>query len=1289
MIGKLKNHLHQMVQAGVKGHLDYTLQKRIILSNQISYMLIILIVFVMLIRMWFLHIYLIAWWGLLEILLLLLVPFLNRKKKFSLAHTLLALLPPVIVLFEAPLIKVLHHKPLPIAYHFLPRFLPIAFLLLPMTLIDITKKWQYWSVILLHIACLMLFDPVHIWLGVEYNKAVFTLDNMPAMNLMILITLVFLVIIFQSIQSINHKYSLKNTLLEDKNAEQQATLKTTRQELKKNVILYQILTENSSDLIERFDRNRQVTYTSPSIERILGYTLQERKLITLESITHPEDAKWLYNQMAENTVNQKKYSTYVFRTRHKAGHYIWAEVVANTFYDENGEYDGSITSARDITERKEAEQKLQVNEERFRLAQNFANIGTWEWNIQTDQMIWSTQAYYLMGFYDEVATPSFDNFIEAIHPEDRTRVQTSMQESTSEGKKHEVEYRVVWQNGLVHWVKCQGDVQYNEEGQVTKMIGVIQDVNQRKIDGENLQSSYKSLADFKMALDESTIVAIVNTQGNITYANENFSKISGYATNELIGRNYDVLIPKKKIKEGVLDIIQAGNIWQGEINNYHKNGEDYWLKTTIVPFVNEESKPLQYMVICMDITDRKKAEDTIKIQYLQIDLQNQELQATNEELRQTNEVLSSTMEQLRESEQRLSLATQSAKLGVWDWDIVNNHLVWDDQMFQLYGRKPEGFGSAYEAWEASLHPDDVEKARADLALACQGQGHYNAQFRVRHLNGTIHYIKAFAKVIFDSEHKAMRMIGINWDVTHEKEAEEELTNQKRVLEQILDTLPINIYIKDNEGRLVFLNKETCDTYRISTDYLGKTDTDIFPEEIAQRFAKDDLKVVKGVKMESWEEHIRWRHLDINLLVGKRLISFEKNKPPYILGYSVDITARKRFEQELIQAKRKAEEAAIAKEQFLSTMSHEIRTPMNAVIGMTHVLLENDPRDDQLENLKILKFSAQTLLSLINDILDFNKIDAGKVEFEDAIFELPELMESIQKSFAFTAQEKGIELRFFTDDDIPTKVVGDPVRLTQVLTNLMNNAIKFTHQGNVKVALHLVNETHKDIMVRFTVKDTGVGIPKGKQKIIFERFTQANPETIRKFGGTGLGLAIVKRLLELQDSKIFLESEENRGAKFYFDLKLKKHMPILNKDYHAVNKDTIQKTKGQKILLVEDTKINQLVVAKFLKTWHLKIEYAVNGLEAIEQAQKNVYDLILMDLQMPEMDGYEATRGIRLMPKHKDTPIIALTASALVEERERAFKAGVTDYLTKPFSPNELYNKIIRYIQINGESSELP
>lgn len=386
-------------------------------------------------------------------------------------------------------------------------------------------------------------------------------------------------------------------------------------------------------------------------------------------------------------------------------------------------------------------------------------------------------------------------------------------------------------------------------------------------------------------------------------------------------------------------------------------------------------------------------------------------------------------------------------------------------------------------------------------------------------------------------------------------------------------------------------------------------------------------------------------------------------------------------RELRIAKEQAEKSMKAKETFLSTMSHEIRTPMNAVIAMTHFLLEEDPRPNQKENLNTLKFSAENLLVLINDILDFSKIDAGKVEFEEVPFNLKMLTHDLLHAFQSTAQEKKLELKSQFDKNLPNNIVGDPVRLNQILTNLISNGIKFTKKGFVELSLRKISEDENTLQIEFSVSDSGIGIPQDKFDLIFESFEQASKDTTRKFGGTGLGLTITKRLLELQGSKIQLESKLGEGSKFYFQLKFRKDISEKHKNPNTIEKSKENSLKGTRVLIVEDNNVNQLIATKFLEKWGASVSIAENGLEGVEMVKNNQYDVVLMDLQMPEMDGFEATRNIRKMKGsyYEELPILALTAAAMVEVREQVLSAGMNDYISKPFNPNELFSKINRHL----------
>jgi len=386
--------------------------------------------------------------------------------------------------------------------------------------------------------------------------------------------------------------------------------------------------------------------------------------------------------------------------------------------------------------------------------------------------------------------------------------------------------------------------------------------------------------------------------------------------------------------------------------------------------------------------------------------------------------------------------------------------------------------------------------------------------------------------------------------------------------------------------------------------------------------------------------------------------------------------------QIMIAKKKAEHTALIKAKFLSTMSHEIRTPMNAVIGLTNILQQEKPRPDQIENLNTLMFSADLLLSLINDILDFSKLEAGKITFENHDFDLHLLTNNIRNSIKLKAEEKNLEFETSIDPDVPVMVKGDQVRLSQILTNLTANAIKFTDKGNVLIKLQLISKTEENVTVRFSVKDTGIGILESKFEKIFLSFSQADTDTTRKFGGTGLGLSITKKLLDLQGSSIQLESELGKGSNFFFDLTFQKASEELTKKEEPTIYD-FESFKGTKILLVEDNKINVLVVKKFLNKWNLNIDTAENGEIALEMVQNTDYKLVLMDLEMPVMDGYTATQKIReLKPsKFKKLPIIALSASAISDFRIKAIKVGMNEFVTKPFNPGELHNVISRFLKI--------
>jgi len=408
---------------------------------------------------------------------------------------------------------------------------------------------------------------------------------------------------------------------------------------------------------------------------------------------------------------------------------------------------------------------------------------------------------------------------------------------------------------------------------------------------------------------------------------------------------------------------------------------------------------------------------------------------------------------------------------------------------------------------------------------------------------------------------------------------------------------------------------------------------------------------------------------------------EKSLLLYFFGYQQfffvqSIILFYRYNRKIEMAKENAEAAAKSQSDFLSMISHEIRTPLNAVIGLTNYLISDKPKTEHVDDLKTLKFSAEHLHVLINDVLDYSKLDAGKIEFEYIDTEIIELCRNIVKGQEPKAREKGVFLNFLYDESIPKYIVCDGLRMSQILTNLVGNAIKFTNEGGVTLSLKMVMLTKQRVSIKFIVEDSGIGIPKEKQVEIFDSFSQASTSTTREYGGTGLGLSITKRILNLQNTKINLFSIEGQGSRFYFtqtfqiSIQQERVIETIDEDVNAL--------EGKKILLVEDNPINVMVAKKFLSRWNIEVEVAENGQESLDKITEDNYDLVLMDLQMPIMDGYDASREIRKMNVH--IPILALTASVMLDVGDKVYKSGMNDFITKPFDPNDLYTKIRNHIE---------
>lgn len=522
------------------------------------------------------------------------------------------------------------------------------------------------------------------------------------------------------------------------------------------------------------------------------------------------------------------------------------------------------------------------------------------------------------------------------------------------------------------------------------------------------------------------------------------------------------------------------------------------------------------------------------------------------------------------------------------------------------------------------------------------------------------------------------------DISEKKKMEEVLRkyemelvqNQKR-LQSVLDNATSLIYIKDLEGKYLLTNNKFKEILNVTDQtVIGKTDFDFTDHIKAQRYKYTDEQVIRTCKPVELEEIIEMPDGNHTILIVKFPLLDVQEKIYGISGIATDITERVKHEEQLIQAKKIAEDAKKLQEQFLANMSHEIRTPMNGIQGMTDLLLETQLSEEQADFTKTIKRSSDSLLVIINDILDFSKIQAGKLTIEKIDFKLIEVVENIKAIFRYRLQEKKLGFQFEIDEKVPGTLNGDPYRLNQILVNLLGNAIKFTSEGDITIHVSIQKQTPEEAVLDFSIADTGIGIQADKINAIFESFTQASAETSRKYGGTGLGLAITKQLVELQGGSISVESEINNGTTFKFSIPYH-YSHTNNPAVFAGNKLKNYRSllKGKKFLVAEDNEVNQKVIRHVLQKAGGLVDMATNGLEAVSYLKKSAgYNLIIMDLQMPEMDGYTATKYIR-NEMNLSIPIIAMTASALKGEKAKCLEIGMNDYMSKPFDVSFLYKRI--------------
>ena len=632
---------------------------------------------------------------------------------------------------------------------------------------------------------------------------------------------------------------------------------------------------------------------------------------------------------------------------------------------------------------------------------------------------------------------------------------------------------------------------------------------------------------------------------------------------------------------------------------------------------------------------------------------------------------------LRKSETMLKESQAMARVGGWEYDPASDTSTWTDEVYRILEFDP-ALVPTLDMVLSVFSGEDRETLRQHIKRAGERHEPYDLTLKLRTSEGNFRWVRIKGRPVVE-EGQAVRLSGTVQDVTEQHEAEEERRHWLGMFEKLVQASPNCIIQLDMQGRLNYVSPRGLKLFGITDmdGYYGKRAKDWVAPEFRELAEKNLRDMIEGRTEQIGEKEYLMLKADGETFHGAlnaSVIRDQEGKPSGVIAIVRDISEKHRMNMNLIEAKEQAEAASTAKGEFLANMSHEIRTPLNGVLGMLQLAMLTNLDQEQREYIETALNSGRSLLRIINDVLDFSKIEAGKVEIGKEDFCLQDMVDSVIEVFRNQAGRKRIELSREISKGAPEIVIGDEGRLRQILFNLVGNALKFTDTGEIIVKVTARQEEDQYARLFFEVRDTGIGIPEDKVDRIFESFTQVDGSYTRKHAGTGLGLSIVKRLVELMGGKIEIASKLGQGTSVSFDVLLGMERRAEERKMEMEDSEIMPEMNKSRLLLVEDDDINRITTRLFLEKLGYEVGIAVNGREALERCEEETYDVVLMDIQMPEMDGLEAARRIRdgLGGKTpKDVPIIAITAHAMKGDRERFLNSGMDEYVAKPLEMREL------------------
>jgi PAS domain S-box-containing protein len=1039
------------------------------------------------------------------------------------------------------------------------------------------------------------------------------------------------------------------------------------------------IVESSHDAIVGKDLDGVVTSWNAGAERLFGYTAAEAMGRPITFLMPPE-LEFEESAILERLRRGESVDHFETRRLTKGGRLIDVSLAISPIKDRFGQIIGISKIARDISASKRSAELIRQSEEKFRQLAN--SIPQLTWMARSDgHVVWFNQRWY---DYTGTTPEQVEGWgwQSVHHPEVLPRVLDRWHAGIASGDPIEMVYPLRGVDGQFRNFLTRAIPLVDASGRVVSWFGTSTDIDEQTRAEERIKASER----IYRAIGESIPfgVWICGPEGRSRYASDSFLRLVGQTQTECSDFGWANVVHPDDLDRTMAawhECVRNEATWDNEIRFRGTDGQWHPVLARGVPVRDDSGQITCWAGINLDIGRMKRTEEA-----------------------------------LRASEERQRLAMATARIAHWEWDPVVDRVTYQSSLSRLYDRPDDRPFADLSDYLAIVHPDDRRLVLAAVEKAVAPGGRYEVDYRIVLTDGTIRWLSGRGGTIFRDDGTPLRMLGINVDITQNKESETQIRLLNESLEQrvrertaelaqqvrLINMARDAIMVRSIGGLILLWNEGAERLYGWKREEaIGKRSHDL----LETRFPMPLEEIEEVLKRHgSWDgELIHKSREGATIVVASRwVLDRDRSVDAAILEINTDITERRAYEETLRRARDEAMAATTAKGEFLANMSHEIRTPMNGVVGMTELLMDTELNDLQRHYAETIRSSGEALLTVINDILDFSKIEAGKMELESTEFEPRSLVEEVVDLLGPRAQQKGLSIASRVDVGVPRWLSGDAVRIRQVLTNLVGNAVKFTESGSVELEARFVARDQAKGTLRIDVRDTGIGIAEDRQADIFESFTQIEGGNRRRYGGTGLGLAICRRLIALMDGRLGLESRPGAGSKFWFELELEKtrddeHLPPTEYDalHHAPGSDATF-ARGDAIeaviatrpvvLLAEDNEINRRVAIGLLERLGCEVEAVSNGRAAVEAVDYTRHNIVLMDVQMPEMDGFQATAIIRERERMtgQHIAIVALTARAMRGDQERCLTAGMDAYISKPLNARALRDTLISLAGVTGK-----